>query len=305
MRMHVPSVHTKIFGIIGHPLHHTLSPLLHTSLYREYGFDAIYIPYEVVKPTRQELLTLNKYGLFGLSVTIPYKEWAFSIADHADRSARLMKAGNTLVLREDGIHLYNTDGLGAVRSIENFHKSLLSPRSKGNILLLGSGGSARGIGFSILEFWKKKQIPLTKKVLVSARNIEKGKALVQEMNSYYSDSTIFVPLSEIDDACTKSARLVIHATQVGMSGQDAGPLLGAKLLHKNMVIFDIVYNPMETELVKLAKKFRIPTIPGIDMLLYQGIEQFRIFTGMYPTKNSILKVRKFLFSELRKRSRLQ
>lgn len=305
MKLQIPNNKTQIFGILGYPLHHTLSPFMHNYLLQSNKMNGIYLVFENNKPEKLDLLTLYRYGLRGLSVTIPHKEWAFQIADEKDESSEIMKAGNTLLFNQEKIKIYNTDGIGAIRAIENFQPKLLHPNHKGDILILGSGGSARGIAFTILKLWKeistsKDLKVLSKNILISARNFEKGNQLVQELNTFYPNSTYFIPLEDIQNSCPTYVNLVINTTQVGMKGFDKGPLLKENSLHSKMVIFDIVYNPIETPFIKLAKKLKIPTIYGIEMLIYQGIEQFYLFTGIRPSKKQIQNVRAKMIQILKK-----
>ncbi|MCC5813729.1 MAG: shikimate dehydrogenase [Leptospira sp.] len=303
MKSFYPNSNTKTFGIIGFPLSHTLSPVLHSLIYERLEINAIYKVFTMKDPTKEDLLTLHKYGLHGLSVTIPHKEWAFKIADHIHSSAQWMKSSNTLFFQNGEIHAYNTDGLGALHAIKNHNPKLLNPSKPGDILLIGSGGSARGIGFSILEEFqsqlKNTSDRLNKHIVITARNIEKGTQLMNEMNEFLPGSTLFIPLHEMQSTQPTYIELYIHTTNVGMLGQESESILPKSSLHSDATVFDIVYNPIKTPLVKLAKEVGCEIIPGIDMLIYQGLEQNRIFTGTYTPKSFTKKIRKTLLNNLK------
>lgn len=300
MKAFYPDFRTKKLGILGYPLEQTLSPILHNEIYRKLGINALYQVFPVKNPEKQDLLSMQKMGITGLSVTIPYKEWAFSIADEHDASAIPMKSCNTLLLEKDRIIGYNTDGLGALESIRIADKKLLDSPKTGDILILGSGGSARGIGFAILYHWKEQNNPtLRKKIFLSARNFEKADKLLKDMNEYLPGSSYFIPLEEMQKSQPQFIDLVIHTTPMGMLGKEQTSLLPTSFFRSGMTLFDIVYNPLKTDLVRIAKKQGCKIIPGIDMLLYQGAEQVRLFTGSSTKPKLLGKIRKLLIKNLK------
>lgn len=293
----------KIFGILGFPLAHTLSPILHNGIYQAMGIPASYHVFQIHEPKKEDILRLHAFGLRGLSVTIPHKEWAFRIADSCDPSATRMKSANTLLVHEGRIEAYNTDGLGALQSILAHDKDLLDPFREGDILILGSGGSARGIGFAILEYFLQilEAHPgksLAKNIVLSARNTGSALALAQEMNQYLPQSTYFIPLSEMQANQPQYVELLIHTTSVGMKGQETECLLPSSSLHPDMTVFDIVYNPHKTLLIRQAKKLGCDIIYGIDMLVYQGVRQIELFTGESPRPKLIRKIKKEMMDRL-------
>lgn len=284
---------TKYYGILGFPLSHTLSPLIHNTLFSEYKQNSVYLVFEKEHP--------DKFGFFkergiikiyGLSVTIPHKEWAFTISDECDDTGKLMEAANTLVVDAEGTILsYNTDGHGAVRSILEAKKNFLDISK--DVLILGSGGSARGISYALLK------AGFQNKIVIAARNEEKGKLVVQSLNSYKFQSSEYM---SIENALKEPKRyyLVINTTPVGMKGKVDPPLVNEDFFQKNHLVFDIVYNPVKTPFVQMAQKVGSKVIPGYEMLLYQAIEQFKLFTGIMPSSRNIKQVRKLLESRLLK-----
>lgn len=279
---------TKFFGVLGYPLTHTLSPLVHNFLFEEYKQNAIYIVLEKEHPDKFTLF--KDRGLIrmsGISVTIPHKEWAFDISDESgDENSRIMGASNTLVLQEDGqIFSYNTDGIGALKAILENKKNIFS--TKFDILILGSGGSAKGIAFELLR--SEFQGGIT----IAARNKEKGNELVQSLNKTFAGRAEFLPLSELRKDIHHYG-IIINTTPIGMKGIDAQPILTEEYINKKQIIFDIVYNPVNTPLVEIAQKVGAKIIPGYEMFLYQAMEQFKIFTGITVSQKNIGIVKKLL-----------
>jgi shikimate dehydrogenase len=287
---------TKIFGILGYPLSHTLSPLIHNGLFKEYDFNGIYLVFEHKEPQTLINSLFETLRVKGLSVTIPHKEWAYSAASHKDQASTVMRAANTLVAKEDGIYAYNTDGEGAIRSILRYFPGFFSSGKEGDVLILGSGGSARGISYSLL-----KHIGSNRKIAISARNANHANSIVQLLNENQPRSSYFLPLDEVY-LRNEAFSLVINTTPIGMKGNSDSQILDEKFFLRSHILFDIVYNPLKTPLVKAALKQKVYSIPGYEMLIYQAMEQFRHFTGIFPEEANVEKVRKWLLKHLKARS---
>lgn len=284
---------TKYFGILGFPLSHTLSPVIHNGLFHDYKVNALYLVLEKEKPTRNLLLGKETVSLSGLSVTIPHKEWAFKVADNTDEASTNMKASNTLVRFESKVSAYNTDGYGAVRSIEEYKKDFFESKRSGDILILGSGGSAKGISYSLV-----KRGLSTSKIVIAARNEKTGKGLVKILNSIENGIAEYSSLDAIEKD-SKRFSLIINTTPVGMKGKTDSQIVSDKFFHKSQSLFDIVYNPLETPLVKMAKQNGTKIIPGYEMLLYQAMEQFRLFSQIQVDNQRISLVRKWILQKLK------
>lgn len=278
---------SKYFGVIGNPLSHTLSPLLHTGWYEDLGLDYGYLVFPISSVEKQDLTVLYKFGVRGLSVTIPHKEHAFRLADTKDGASEAMKASNTLVLRDGSISAHNTDGIGAVRAVLEQNPSSMN----GKVLVLGSGGSARGIAFSLLEKGNVETL------VIAARNQDAGNEIVDLLNRVRPGRSFFLSLEIAERKCAEFS-LVIHTTPLGMKGKDPGPVFSPSSFHSGQTVFDIVYNPLITPLVKIAQSYGAIIIPGSEMLLYQAAEQFLLFTGIQLESELIEKGRQRLRSAL-------
>lgn len=281
---------TKIFAIIGNPLTHTLSPLMHNGLFQHYDLDALYLVAEMTDPGQQLPVFEQIMPLKGLSVTIPHKEWAYRYAQYTDENSGYMQAANTLIWQENGIHAYNTDGPGALSAIEN----VLPTGPQGDILIIGNGGSARGILYTLIgKKWPGK-------IYLAARNITKAEALLEKISSLSSQPMQTIALTEVEKI-RDSVELVVQTTPVGMKNATAGCVISADFFHEKHWLFDIVYNPLQTALVVAASQRGSKIIPGYEMLLYQGMEQFYRFTGIQPDRQAVSLVRDWLEKALNKK----
>jgi shikimate dehydrogenase len=285
---------TKFYGILGFPLSHTLSPLIHNTLFNEYGLNAVYLVFERESPDKYSLLKAKEsiIRLQGLSVTIPHKEWAFQISDECDETGQIMQASNTLILNSEGvIHSFNTDGFGAVRAIEDVKRNFFSTTKK-DILILGSGGSARGICYEI------QRRGFAGKIVIAARNEVTAKAIVNILNSTKPLAAEYVPLEKIQEESKRFA-LIIQTTSVGMKGKENSSILPESFFQPEHIVFDIIYNPIRTPFILAAMKAGSKIIPGYEMLLYQAMEQFKLFTGITVSPRNIKLIRKLLEEKLR------
>ncbi len=282
---------TKFFGILGYPLAHTLSPLIHNTLFSEYKQNALYLVFEKEHPDKFTLF--KEKGLikiYGLSVTIPHKEWAYTISDECDETGKAMESANTLILNLEGsIQGHNTDGIGAVKAILEAKKNFLSITK--DVLILGSGGSARGISYALLKSG------FSNKIVIGARNEEKGKQIVSSLNLVKPLSSEYLSVEEVIKQ-KKRFYLIINTTPVGMKGINDLPILPDDFFSKTQMIFDIVYNPTKTPMVLAGIKAGAKVIPGYEMLLYQAMEQFKLFSGISPSTKHINQIRKLLESKL-------
>ncbi|TGK47764.1 shikimate dehydrogenase [Leptospira kanakyensis] len=294
------SKHTEIFGILGYPLGHTLSPWIHNTLFQLSGYDGVYLVFENQNWKEIGLRPLIDLGVKGVSVTIPFKEWAYSQANIVCTTSKTMGSSNTLLFRE-GVQAVNTDGSGAVRSITKANSKLLDPGIEKQILVLGSGGSAKGILFAIAESLKQNlgNEKIQRKVKILARNESATKEIIQSLEN---PDWLGVTTQEESLKEAENYDLVIHTTPVGMKGFGGEPLLHKNFFTKKHTLFDIVYNPLETDLVKQAKKKKAEIIPGYHMLLYQGIRQFELFTNLEVKTKWIKKVESLLLKQLKNRS---
>lgn len=266
-------VNTGILGLVGYPLGHSLSPLLHNSTIEKEELNYIYLPFAVEEDKFSAAMEgFRAINVRGLNITIPYKEEVISFLDKVDPLAARIGAVNTIV-NEGGVFTgYNTDLMGLVRMIKE--NGDFSIRGK-QVMLVGAGGAARAAGIAVLEEGASS-------LYILNRGLVKAEKLVDEWKEYYPDTKIeALPLeSGSYKEEIKEVELLIDSTPVGMAPHsETAPVIPGEFLHDRMLVVDLVYNPLETTLLKAARAAGAKTLNGMGMLIYQGIEAFRLWTG--------------------------
>lgn len=252
--------HTELYGVVGYPLGHSLSPIMHNTAFQVSRLNAVYLAFET-KGIDDCLRGMKALGIKGLSVTLPFKSRVIPLLDDVDSQARRIGAVNTIVNDNGRLKGYNTDGIGILKSLEEEVIDL----SNRKCLLIGAGGAARAIGFTLKERGTE--------VTVANRSIGSGEILAKFLGCP------FVPLKDIEKI---KADLIVQATPVGMYPHTDQCLIPEHLLRESIVVMDIIYNPIETRVLKLAREHGCKTISGLSMFIHQGAEQFRLWTGFEP-----------------------
>lgn len=261
---------TKLCGVIGNPVHHSLSPAIHNAAFRKMGLNFVYLafPVEVIGDAMKGLRALGNSR--GFSVTIPHKVSAVPFLDEVDQTARHIGAINTIVVENGKLIGYNTDASGALRALREGGVSLSGQR----VLMLGSGGAARAIAFALAG---DAQIA---GLTILGVDEEERRRLVQDLRTR---TTLVVEDGPIQDDSLRSwiphCRTVIHCTPVGMSPHVEETCVPAAMWRSDLTVMDIVYNPRETRLLKEARAAGCRTIQGIEMFLSQAILQFELWTN--------------------------
>lgn len=258
---------TNIVGLIGHPVEHSFSPPMHNAAFEALEMDYVYVAFDVdplnLKSAIDGAKSLN---IKGFNVTIPHKIEVMKHLDEIDEVAALIGAVNTIDFKD--MKGYNTDGIGAVKAIEE----VTSIKNK-NVVVAGAGGASRAISFYIAKYGADSLTILNRNV-EKADNLAKDVSSSNLINEVKSDS-----MSEIN-SYVADADILIDTTPVGMHPNiDDEPIVLADNMHDDLVVFDAVYNPNDTVLIKEAVKAGAKPVYGIKMLLYQGAESFRIWTG--------------------------
>lgn len=286
---------TRIFGIIGNPLSHTFSPAMHNAAFAARRVNAVYLAFPL-KHLTQLKYSMKQWNIQGLSVTIPYKISIRRLLDRIDPLALQIGSVNTILWGKTGLlEGYNTDGPGAIMALK---KDRVQLKGK-NVLVIGSGGSARSIAFALAQE-EPAQIGLLARngmmAMQLARNLTLNRnnprvalhvrgenpglqkslaGLLPQSGRKWSHQ----PLTRPEDLAAYD--LIINTTPMGMKGSESAalsPLLSHEL-HRQQTVFDIVYNPAQTPLLRQAKKRGCGIVLGYKMLLYQGVLQFELFTG--------------------------
>ena len=256
---------TNIVGLIGHPVEHSFSPPMHNAAFEKLNMDYAYVAFDVNPCDLESAINgAEALNIKGFNVTIPYKIEVMKYLDEIDEIAQLIGAVNTIDFKN--LKGYNTDGIGAVKAIEE----VTSIKNK-NVLIAGAGGASRAISFYIAKYGASN-------LKILNRNVEKAQKLANDVSNsglidnVGSDSINNMDLSDVD--------ILINTTPVGMHPNiDDVPIAQACDMHEDLVVFDAVYNPNETGLLRQAIEADAKPVYGIKMLLYQGAESFEIWTG--------------------------
>lgn len=259
---------TSIFGIFGYPVEHTFSPGMHNAAFRALKMDACYVPFPVhpdhLKTAVKALIPL---GLQGLNVTVPHKVRIIPYLDQLSREARLIGAVNTVELKDGMLIGHNTDGAGFLRSVRT--EARFDPRGK-TFLCIGSGGAARAVCFSLA-------LAGASSILFWNRDVSKATRLAKDIMKRTDADARPVTEKCLAEAAAAS-HCVINATPLGLKRSDPLPMQ-ADLIQRTHLVCDLVYNPQITPFLKAARNIKARTLPGLGMLLYQGVSAFEIWTG--------------------------
>jgi len=273
------SAKSKFIIIVGDPVSHSLSPAMHNAAYEKLAIDDqfVYLGANVKVANLKEVVLAMRVmdNFYGLTCTMPHKVKVLKYLDWVDEKAKKIGAVNTVVKKNGLLCGYNTDWLGAVIPLEK----ITSLKGK-KVLVLGAGGAARAIVYGLKE---KGAL-----VYILNRTLEKAKNLAKEFKAKVLTFNQQKEVSNFD--------IIINATSVGMEPLVNETPINPSFLKKNQIVFDVVYNPKKTKLLKEAKKKGAKIIFGFEMLLYQGVAQFEIYTGK---KAPIEVMRKVLMEKLK------
>jgi len=256
---------TKLFCIFGDPVAHSLSPAMQNAAFREAGVNAVYLAFRPAT-LAGALEAMRTLPISGASVTIPYKSDIMGHLDEVDPLAADIGAVNTLLNNRGRITGYNTDGRGALEAL----RLSGSPPAGKKVLVLGNGGSAKAIAFTLIAEGNR--------VIVAGRNPDRYLPLVEELRRR-DPGTEAAALGELTARRMEEVDIIINTTSVGMSPDTAAMPLPGDLLMPRHTVFDIVYAPHVTSLIAAAREKGCRVVYGRDMLLFQGARQFEIWTG--------------------------
>ena len=262
----------KVTGIIGYPLGHSVSPVMHNAAFKKLGLDYEYVPFEVNPDDLEEALKgLRALHIAGFNVTIPHKETIVPLLDDVTKVARIIGAVNTVLNQEGKLIGYNTDGAGFIDSLKEDAKT--DPKGK-NAVVLGAGGASRAISVMLAESGARS-------VILADVLDEKAQELADYIKSYFGiDAKNVSPNSKDLQKAIDDADILVNSTPIGMHPKtNQSPLSKDVTLPKKLLVYDLVYNPKETKLLKDAKAAGAKTCSGLGMLVRQGAIAFTIWTG--------------------------
>jgi len=263
---------TRLCGVIGDPVEHTMSPAMHNAAFEKMGVDYFYVPFRVKKEQLAKAIEgVRALNIRGLNVTIPHKVAIIPFLDKLDQLVRKIGAVNTVVNDEGVLTGYNTDATGFLQALL---ERGIEPREK-NIVILGAGGASRAISFILAE--RGSNLVILNRLL----ELSWAKELASSLSCIFIKEVEALELNEENLAeVLEKADILVNATSVGMSPNIDETLVPFNLLKPGLVVFDVVYNPIKTRLLREAEQAGAKTISGIDMLVWQGAIAFEKWTGL-------------------------
>ncbi|MFZ1990893.1 MAG: shikimate dehydrogenase [Alphaproteobacteria bacterium] len=262
-------------GVIGWPVSHSLSPRLHSAWLQELGIAGAYVPLPVEPHALPAAIAgLKALGFAGANVTVPHKEAVLKLVDALDPTARAIGAVNTLVIEGGRIEGRNTDAFGFIENLKASQPEWRAKLGARAALVLGAGGAARAVVYALAQSGVSR-------ILIANRSAERAMALALDLGG---KSATAIPWDERSEA-VREASLIINTTSPGMRGQ---PALGIHLsaAAQGTIVYDLVYNPLETPLLHAARKQGLATVDGLGMLIHQARAGFKAWFGADPPVTS-------------------
>ena len=262
--------YTRLAAVVANPIKHSISPFIHNSAFEATNTNGVYLAWEVdAAELAETVANIRRYQMYGINLSMPYKEQVIPYLDQLSEEACLIGAVNTVVNREGTLIGYNTDGKGFFKSLPSFKIS------KKRLVLLGAGGAAKAIlAQAILD--GVSQIS----VFVRSSSIEKTRPYlekIQNATGFRVDLFALEDVQDLQDSITQ-ADLLVNATSVGMDGSSQ-PIPTSIVLPEKLMVADVIYQPFETPFLKWARNQGNQSINGLGMLFYQAAEAFELWTG--------------------------
>lgn len=268
----------RIFGLIGYPIKHSLSPFMHNAAFNALRLDAEYQLFELKAQELENFLkSLSQKNIYGLNVTIPYKEQVVPFLGKVSAEAELIGAVNTIKVLQDKLEGFNTDGAGFLKHLSEDLKFNAQGKS---IAVIGAGGAAKALTVSLSKAGAKR-------IAVYDVEKEKSRRLIAHLKENFKE-TEFNQADSIEEIGIQNSDLLINATPIGL--KDTDPCIVSEgLMHEGLLVYDLIYNPKETKLLKMAREKGARVSNGLGMLLYQGMLSFEIWTGKNAPKEVMQK----------------
>ncbi len=265
----VVSGSTKVCGVIGDPIEHTLSPIMHNAAFEALQLNYVFLAFKVEAAEVEKAIGgVRALNIHGLNVTMPHKNAVIKFLDETDPTSRAIASANT-VLNKDGKLLgFNTDGVGALNALE---QNGVKPRGK-KILLFGAGGAAKAIAYALTQE--------ADEVTILNRTPKQAEEFAIFLHQKFGKKIKSGDLSRVSiKTNVADADVLINATSIGMKPNVDQTLVEQEWLKPDLALMDIVYNPIETKLARAAKEVGAKVVSGVEMLIYQGAASFEIWTA--------------------------
>ena len=260
---------TRICGVIGDPIEHTLSPIIHNAAFEALEIDYLFLAFRVKSEDVEKAMSgMRALNIHGLNVTMPHKNAVIQYMDEVDPTCKITGSANTILKKDERLFGFNTDGVGALNALE---KNGVAVRGK-KVLLLGAGGAAKAIAYTLSQ--EAEELVILNRTAKPAAEL--AYLLKQKFNKKIRADELSPNAVEDNLA---DAHVLINATSVGMNPNADQTPVAPELLKPDLAVLDIVYNPIETKLAKDAKAAGAKVVSGVEMLIYQGAASFEIWTA--------------------------
>lgn len=269
------SGHTRLLCLLGDPVSHSISPAMHNLSFETLGLDFVYLAFPTtIEQFDTTTTVLKQVGARGFNCTMPCKRIAAEKCDTLSPAARLMNSVNTVVIEDGKLIGHNTDGVGYMRSVQDAGHDIVGKE----MTLLGSGGAASAI-------LAQAALDGVKKIHLFARKGNSWNMIEKQVHEINNSTCCQVALQELADttalkASIQDSAILVNASSVGMApNEDQCLIPDASFFHPELIVSDVIYNPRKTKLLRMAENCSLSTFNGMYMLLYQGAEAFKIWTG--------------------------
>jgi len=260
---------TKVCGVIGDPIEHSLSPVMHNAAFEALKIDYIFLAFQVKATAIENAMNgMRALNIHGLNVTMPHKNVVIKYLDEIDPTAKTIASVNTILKKDNKLFGFNTDGVGALNALEQNGVKLKGKK----VLLLGAGGAAKAIAYTLSQ--EVDELVILNRTRKQATDL--ASLLKQKFNKKI-EADEFSPSAVKENIAASD--VLINATSIGMKPNDNQTPIQPELLKPDLAVMDIVYNPIETKLAKDAKSAGAKVISGVEMLIYQGAASFEIWTA--------------------------
>lgn len=279
---------TRTCGLIGNPVEHTMSPVIHNTLAKELGINMVYVPFLVEKNLPDGIKGAHALNLLGMNVTVPYKSDVMESLADCDELAQKIGAVNTLVRVANGFKGYNTDMTGLYRAMTSYGISIKGE----NVILLGAGGAARAVAFLCAYYGANR-------VYILNRSVQKAEIIAAEVNAAMNRQCLIPMALEEYDKLPEEKMLCIQATSVGLSPKEQDVVIEDRNFYKRIHTgYDLIYRPTNTRFMQLVKEQGGQAFHGLKMLLYQGVEAFELWNQVKISRELADKVYEIMKGEM-------
>lgn len=264
---------TRVTGVFGYPVHHSQSPAMHNTAFQDLGLDFVYVPFSVHPDDLEGAVRgVRALGIVGVNLTIPHKERVIEFLDWVSEDAKRIQSVNTIHNCDGVLKGYSTDGPGFIRALEASGKSPVGS----NAVVVGAGGSARATVYALATVGAD--------VTILNRTFDRALEVAEHLNSVLGEGTVKPMALDDPDACrfVRKADLLVNCTPVGMHPHPDAQPIPSEWLHAGLFVFDQIYNPLETKLLRAARAVGAQWANGVKMLVFQGALSFDIWTGQTP-----------------------